>query len=1133
MDVGWDQLTRIISNWDSKVVPLDLSLARQHDVLFDCVRDRMVQYPQSRPSSVSHFFTHIKRGDSKGLTKDKYFELIETLEKVDLLSHGIVIRLKAEYLLHMPRTEIEFRLLLIREQQTPAQFIRSCMRNGCSDEFLFNIFTYTPILLDPSELSADDYKKLIQSGIDINSERNFVTQPLIQALNDENVELFKLLMSLGANVGVLFKRSNLEKTLAFVAKLSQVPAMTLFEACLQLLLTGAQTVNNCKIGDHLCFNLSTVNEEVFLLLWPFLEAREFTLHHVHNRQTLLSEYLTHATVVNTKVIDLMINAKVPLDEGAPLAIAMEKGFYEVVKLLVTAGANPNQQYKTISPISLAIQHDDLDFLRFLRSKKASFDVIVGNSKEYLVNWAINTHRLDIFQIVLDSDHDFSNTAHYPVSPMSCAFRMNLPEVMQQLYDRKASIDCCFNSDGDTPLTLLFRAKDFARFSKSVSSKKGSSGQLVFPIDIKNGRGETCLYTMLSQLALSKEKWIVEFIQFALGSGANLYEKANNGTMPIHLALRHIPQLIEPNAIDLSQLLDLDDEGMSPIDVAFDIIEAARSTDGKDKKSSAEGVDIERCNRLFIKHCLQKLKLTHLAELREQSLEMFSRAKLSEALVELVISIHDVEVIKECLEISVVLNLRKTSLNIAKSLKMDMFVRIMSGIIKSYPAMTQRYYLNHVIYNDLEHLTVQPTQVIIPQAPETVDYKILHSELKNLFALASSMPANASLESCQERTKLTLDKLQDKVERFFLALELALTEQKAEELKKCFSAIKPLFVDLRKKNIPLFNKDRILLVVKKHFEHPNPQLQVSFIRLIELIDSQLNGEPIKPDTQLSFGVWEGLIINEIKKFLRLGSINNPTVFYAYIINNLRHLTLIYEEFKKADVSAQCEVILTELIIIASECSNRWLTGSNEQLLVYKFEQQPISFEDFVISEFNKLRIGIAQSISGTESHRTTQINAILADTMKLWGFDIFVGQIDTNIKKDLNEETARIGVQRTFSYAYNPGYLVHFTSELLTDHMTMEGQVLNHYDELSVIRWFKSNPLHPMEAREKRKEAEPDEAEIFADITLRKLHVFAIVHFLKHLHVVKETHEGVVQALMEALKPSLVIKIRRQNRIDED
>lgn len=1095
--------------------------------------------------NISYFLTTINAETHvRDLSVDDLKRLMDCIQKVNIVSKDVLLTNRIELLIQCDASAFEIRTTLHKSGTKPAQFVLKYLQ---SDEilpvlFLQQFFQKCPVLLDPSTLSGREYQKLAVLGIDWNSTSHFETPPLLYAVQKLDQALFQLMISCKANIGILFKAENVEQTREYFKKYH--PHLSTDEERISFLLKEAPAINECPFTEHLCFVLMKADLSLFENLWPFLKSKGYRVSMERSDETMLTALLKQDRLgVNVETLaQRMIDLGVPVDtknqEGLALRLVLKKREYSIEKMLIEAGANPNHSVEDRNPVDNALYRQDREYLLTLVKRGIDFDRFYGPYGTHALTWSIE-HAPDLVEIIFAQ---YASIAHLTqeITPMSAAFRASNPTLMVRLAKKGGATSRCYNKEGMTPLTVLFNKRDYLRFKATIQSSSSFNNvaqldqeEIVqFPIDVVNGKGETCFFTILNEKPgknSEKNQEVEKFIKLALTYHPNWFAKTTDRTMPIHKALRNYPQFVREEYINLEKMLDLDTRGVCPMDIAYD-----------------------QANTRFIKSCWKKIKGD--PALLVEAANDFTPEGISAYLIEVVkrAEFH-AGIVKDCLEIAVLLNVKQFSYTLQTLIPQEIFVKYFVEIIKAHPEMTHRYWLNHVARIYTNHLGIQPLQTRIPKASEDIDYRELYECFKSLNVDDEQSIDYISPETLTAGTKFTLEEFQKNVYLFFLHLELSLNRTKVNHYQTAFKAMADFFDPQKTKAV--FTKGQFKEKIQAYLTaHPHELGKYILAMFEETFILETPQVILKKrqgiDPSLTFDEWSKQFSATLDRFLKPNNIADPDTFYPEIINNLRNIYLVYCQFRDAsnDDEDECiekrQRILIDLGLIANECSNRWKTGTHEQCLLYFRTEFTKNLEEHAISKLNELRIGIANEIAGVESHRRTQVYMNLANAVKLWGIEAFVGHKDFNEKRDLSYEK----LLSKFARRYCVGKVCEFAVIMIKEHMDYQSKILSEHQELDTLAWYKQNlPRITFEKIRREFESQPHhkgssmellrviqeeyiDRELFADKEHHIPNLSAVVHFLTKIQVIKEINEATVYLVLEALNPKIAQSPERPNKI---
>lgn len=138
--------------------------------------------------------------------------------------------------------------------------------------------------------------------------------------------------------------------------------------------------------------------------------------------------------------------------GTPLHYAAYTGQLDVVKLLISHGADINQVYNDgIVALHMAANQGHLDIVEFLIDKGADINQRTENGNTALI-WAAAEHRLDVVKFLVDKDADINQTNNNGDTALIYAAREGHVDVVKLLVDKGADVNHA-NKNGHTALHI--------------------------------------------------------------------------------------------------------------------------------------------------------------------------------------------------------------------------------------------------------------------------------------------------------------------------------------------------------------------------------------------------------------------------------------------------------------------------------------------------------------------------------------------------------------------------------------------------------------------------------------------------------------------------------------------------------
>ncbi|OJW71552.1 MAG: hypothetical protein BGO68_05280 [Candidatus Amoebophilus sp. 36-38] len=185
--------------------------------------------------------------------------------------------------------------------------------------------------------------------------------------------------------------------------------------------------------------------------------------------------------------------------GSPLHIAALKGYTGIAKLLIDNNADINIHNKHYTPLHLAINSLHTETAKLLINNHASLDI---------------------------------PESHYGFTPLHAASRKNLPEIVQLLIDKQATL----NAQDENGRTSLYLASMFAAIE---SASLLISNHADF--NIQDNKGRTPLHViaqggMPGLLRNNKLEILKQIAETLADAGADLNLQDEDGNTPLHLAV---------------------------------------------------------------------------------------------------------------------------------------------------------------------------------------------------------------------------------------------------------------------------------------------------------------------------------------------------------------------------------------------------------------------------------------------------------------------------------------------------------------------------------------------------------------------------------------------------------------------
>ena len=196
-----------------------------------------------------------------------------------------------------------------------------------------------------------------------------------------------------------------------------------------------------------------------------------------------------------ETVDILLGSRVNLnkydgDNMTPLHIACERGYTNMVKKLLEAGANTNEDKKGLSPLIHAVNRGHPDCVEVLLSSGADPNVVDvrGNSALYT---AIQNSNVNLANILLKHGADTKASSNDHDTLLCLAALSGCPESTQALLD--SGCDPNDFKDDDVPPLIAATAKASAE-TVDVLLAAGAD------IDVQDKKGHTALFTACMSVA---------------------------------------------------------------------------------------------------------------------------------------------------------------------------------------------------------------------------------------------------------------------------------------------------------------------------------------------------------------------------------------------------------------------------------------------------------------------------------------------------------------------------------------------------------------------------------------------------------------------------------------------------------
>jgi len=197
--------------------------------------------------------------------------------------------------------------------------------------------------------------------------------------------------------------------------------------CIKYLVKDGAKINEVTADGHSALNIATINGHVDVVRY-FLELK-----------------------VN-------IDHQDSIEEWSPLHAASSRGFTEIARMLIDAGADIESEDRTDwTPLHHACRYGYSSIVKLLIDKGAKLDKTINDeNEETALHLAAKFGHIDVVQVLLSKTINVNIEDKLERTPLHLAVISNHSQIVQSLLGRKAKINVKDNK-GNTPLHYAVRA----------------------------------------------------------------------------------------------------------------------------------------------------------------------------------------------------------------------------------------------------------------------------------------------------------------------------------------------------------------------------------------------------------------------------------------------------------------------------------------------------------------------------------------------------------------------------------------------------------------------------------------------------------------------------------------------------
>ncbi|XP_071146102.1 uncharacterized protein [Mytilus edulis] len=210
------------------------------------------------------------------------------------------------------------------------------------------------------------------------------------------------------------------------------------------------------------------------------------------------------------------------DETSPLGVAAQKGWTEIVKLLLNKGADFNKSSNDgLSPVMCAVIHKRTEIVRMLLQVGADYDKCTKDGWSPLMCACKDGHK-EIVGMLLDIGADYTKCNNDGWSAVTCACSYGHTKIVRMLLDKGADYNKC-NNDGWSPVMC--------------ACTKGHTEIVKMLLDIGVDYNKCTNYGW-SPIISACKNGNIELVRMLLNIGADYNKYDNDGWSPILTASRY-------------------------------------------------------------------------------------------------------------------------------------------------------------------------------------------------------------------------------------------------------------------------------------------------------------------------------------------------------------------------------------------------------------------------------------------------------------------------------------------------------------------------------------------------------------------------------------------------------------------
>ncbi|CAL1689721.1 unnamed protein product [Lasius platythorax] len=439
--------------------------------------------------------------------------------------------------------------VMIRHTEISKLLLTNGSRVNSKKEKPFN----TPLHFAVINGDIEIVNMLLCRGANIDAKNQYDRTPFHNAVESKNIEIIELLLNRGAYVNARDSNSITPLHLA-VEKGSD-------EEIIKLLLSrGANVDANgyLKIVENLLKHGAHVNSAYTYTCWKGYTPLHLAVE--NGSEEIIKLLLSKGANVDAKGENGITS----------LHIAAERGCLQIVEHLLKHGAHVNSTYTSTSregytPLHLAVEKGSEEIIKLVLNRGANVDA-KGENDITSLHIAAERGYLEIVEHLLKHgahvNSAYTSTCREGYTPLHLAVKESSEEIIKLLLSRSANVD----AKGENGITALHIAA------------KGGYLPIVEHL-LKHGAHVNSAYTSTrwkdyTPLHFAVEKGSEEIIKLLLNRGANVNAKGKYGITSLHIAaergyLQIVEHLLKHGARVNSAYTSTGREGYTPLYLAVE------------------------------------------------------------------------------------------------------------------------------------------------------------------------------------------------------------------------------------------------------------------------------------------------------------------------------------------------------------------------------------------------------------------------------------------------------------------------------------------------------------------------------------------------------------------------------------